>query len=1041
MEHRLGRTLRVFLVVLAAAGCYRLVVVPLVEPRLPDLAASAALSPEAAAAIRARADQRLTALSDVFPEGAWERDSPIMLESRQMRLLFKDYHSLPDGRVNLVPCTLVVLPDRNRSAAAAASGRTIVMRAPQGAVLEFDEPLDLRQGRLARLIGGNLRGQVTIRGTPSEPTGEDEIEIVTRDIMLDEYEVRTAEMVQFRYGRSSGSGRGLVAQLTPREAPAEHGPNFGGVDSIRLDRDVRMRIEERAGGGLLPGRTEAAATGQPPEPVLVSCRGSLCLNVSAHVITLEDQVDIVRAGQGTAGDRLTCDLLAILLARRSQPQADEAAGGPLTEGSHGGLEPTEIQAKGSPAVVTSLAAGVEARAARLGYEIATRRIVLDGEEPVSLVMRESELEARKIDYTPGPPGDPGQLLAVGPGRLLARSEGGPPVRARWQQWLRLRPDGGGHVASLLGAAEVDVEAQGRLAAAEMHLWLDVLPSAGTGDAARLPTDEGSPLAGVRPSRLLARSDVEVEADQAEVRTDRLEIWFRDDPAAVPVAPAAPPAEATAAAPPEAPPPAAANSPGPREPADREPRGRFAATATLVRGLVLRSGSGGQLDELSMEGEVRLLEMPDPADPEAPAAGIEILGDQLHLARAQRPDARAVVSGRPARVQGRDLDLEGPLVTFDRGRGRFAVDGAGRLALPLTGAGIEGLQLTEAARPAAAAEPGRLDVTWQGRMEFDGLTARFLERVVADGGSATVRAAAIDVVFDRPFDFAAGPAAGGPRPEVARIACGGGVRVESESNSADGGRSQERLHARDLFFDRATGDILGNGPGRLTSTRSGSAPGFELAVPTGGIPGQRGSPRPPQSVSHGAAPQAPDGLSYLGVDFQRGLRGNMHRRQVEFHQRVEAIWGPVAGWSDTLDPHASGGLPPRTFTVSSDVLGVGQAPPLPGRPRGSLELEAGGNVLVEGESFTARSARLSWSEAKDLLVFAGDGRSDAQLFRQVQPGAAPSTASAGRILFWRELNRVEVEDARFLDFDQLRGGGPVPDAWGGRPAPPRSPPAT
>ena len=167
MEHRLGRTLRVFLVALAAAGFYRLAVVPVVEPRVRDTATALEMTPEEAAAIRARADQRLAALGDVFPPGSWERENPIMLESRQMRLLFKDYHSLPDGRVNLVPCTLVVLPDRNRVAADGQPGRTLVLRAPQGAVLEFDEPLDLRQGRLARLIGGSLRGQVTIRGTPT----------------------------------------------------------------------------------------------------------------------------------------------------------------------------------------------------------------------------------------------------------------------------------------------------------------------------------------------------------------------------------------------------------------------------------------------------------------------------------------------------------------------------------------------------------------------------------------------------------------------------------------------------------------------------------------------------------------------------------------------------------------------------------------------------------------------------------------------------------------------------------------------------------
>jgi hypothetical protein len=130
---------------------------------------------------------------------------------------------------------------------------------------------------------------------------------------------------------------------------------------------------------------------------------------------------------------------------------------------------------------------------------------------------------------------------------------------------------------------------------------------------------------------------------------------------------------------------------------------------------------------------------------------------------------------------------------------------------------------------------------------------------------------------------------------------------------------------------------------------------------------------------------------------------------------------VAKWGDTLDPHAASGLPPRVVTISSDVLGVGQAPPAPGQKRSSIEMAAGGNVLVEGESFTARSARLTWSEAKDLLVFEGDGRSDAQLYRQAKVGAATSSASAGKILYWRAINRVDVDDARYLDLDQLNAG--------------------
>ena len=50
----------------------------------------------------------------------------------------------------------------------------------------------------------------------------------------------------------------------------------------------------------------------------------------------------------------------------------------------------------------------------------------------------------------------------------------------------------------------------------------------------------------------------------------------------------------------------------------------------------------------------------------------------------------------------------------------------------------------------------------------------------------------------------------------------------------------------------------------------------------------------------------------------------------------------------------------------------------------------------------------------------------------------SSASAGKILYWRGLNRVDVEDARYLDLDQLRGGGPAPALPGAAGPAPRRP---
>ncbi|NBV46253.1 MAG: hypothetical protein EBR86_11625, partial [Planctomycetia bacterium] len=78
---------------------------------------------------------------------------------------------------------------------------------------------------------------------------------------------------------------------------------------------------------------------------------------------------------------------------------------------------------------------------------------------------------------------------------------------------------------------------------------------------------------------------------------------------------------------------------------------------LVRGQVRLAGRDAEVEELSLEGQVRLTEE-DPGGATPAAATMEITGDQMQISRALRPDARAIVSGRPARIVGRGMDLEG-----------------------------------------------------------------------------------------------------------------------------------------------------------------------------------------------------------------------------------------------------------------------------------------------------------------------------------------------------------------------------------------------
>jgi len=1017
MENQLGRTVRVFLVVLATAGLYRLAVVPWVEPRYHETVGVAELTPEQAAAIRARADRRLEAVRELFPPGAWEHEEPIVMESRGMRLLFKQYHSLPDGRVNLVPCTVVVLPDGQRRANS-ENGRTILLRAPQGAVLEFDEPLDLRAGRLARLVGGSLRGQVTIRGTQSSVGANDDIELVTRDLELDEFEIHTNEKVDFRFGRSVGKGQGLVATLLPSQAGSGHGPNIGGIDTIRLEREVELRLEGLA-SGVVPGSGDLMSQSETDEqPVLVKCDGGLTANLSANVITLEDAVDVRRGVPEQGGDHLSCDVLAIVLGEGEQTKEDSSSS----------LEVVEIQASGSPVRVQSPSAGLDVRADRLGYELHTGRILLDGEDPVSIHATGVEIEAKSVDYTPGQENTIGSLMAIGPGWLRAMDEKQLAIESRWQKWLRVRPDETGHVASISGQAEVSVDLQGKLTGAEMHFWFEQTPAQPTEG---LTTNRLPKVASLNPLRMLVRGVVEVDVPEVAARTDRMEIWFRRDfelqgsvqqeqGSEGSVA-----GEVDARANVDKTQSVAGQSTHQPIPAIRPPISadrKLLATGNLIRGLVVLSPNQNELQEMSLEGEVQLLEQSSSTNKGEPR--LKICGDQLQLTSPTHFDAKAVVSGRPATVRSDQFDLEGPLIEFDRGQNRVAVDGGGQLIVPVAGAGVgldsfdllgSGVRQTQMKKKSGVAEP--LVIAWQGRMDFDGQTARFIDRVQTANGGVSLQAGLLDCIFTQPVDFSRQQGAvSSQQTDIAQIKCGDGVQISSTSEADGNLESLEKLFVRDLFFDRLTGDVRGTGPGRLTSTRRGEG-GLPMSTP--GLPGQELQHQP-------AVPKPSEnpGVTFLGVDFQRGFIGNMNQRQMEFQQRVETIWGPVDTWDSSLDLHDPRGLPEKAIAVTSDTLGIGQAPSVPGAPGRSVELSAGGNVLVEGDSFTARSARLSFSEMKDLLVFEGDGRSDAQLFRQDRVGGPTSSASAGKILYWRKYNRVEVKDARYLDLDQI-GGANMP----------------
>ena len=218
--------------VVAVFGLYSITVVPLVDPATADTSVETISEYD-----RARAEEnmrrRVRELEPLFAAGAWELDQPKILESDQVRLLMRDYETSADGTVRIFPCTMIYVPQDAGLTPEERIRRAVVLEAPEGALLKFDEGFNLRRMKVGRLVSGELLGPITIRSRGKLPGPEDDLWISTHRVRMNEQAVWTDSPVEFRWGPHYGRGRRMTIRLlagdTPGQAP-RHGPRFSGVE-------------------------------------------------------------------------------------------------------------------------------------------------------------------------------------------------------------------------------------------------------------------------------------------------------------------------------------------------------------------------------------------------------------------------------------------------------------------------------------------------------------------------------------------------------------------------------------------------------------------------------------------------------------------------------------------------------------------------------------------------------------------------------------------------------------------------------------------
>jgi hypothetical protein len=1023
-----------FAIVLVAYWTYALLALPLIETQ-----ASVAKGPDRAATADTQSiDQPpVNDWAILFPENAWERhEAKDICSNDQVHLLWKTYANHADGWVELNPLTIIFMTDDTALDPKERFRHAMVMEVPGGANLRFDRPLDLNRGGIGRLIEGRLRGEVNIRSQGKRPDHQDDLRILTHDVELTEQRITTPNLVEFWYGPNWARGRQMEIKLLPRLGPHvanQEGPNIGGVEQIQLLQLERLHLEmgpkpaspeatlvapPRPNGPLMPG-------GFSPKsgPVEITCRGPFRFNLVDQLATFRDQVNVLGTHPDAPSDRLTCDVLSVFFTRPPHTAAAPAKGRPNAPGFD--LQPARFEAQGSPAVLTVPIEHLEARAERLQYNLIDGQVFLEDKRETTIQKDRNEIHTPSLRYVPGPPGHKNmfQLLAGGPGWLRGEmaDRPGQELEARWQTRLEVRPHAQYQVISLTGGAAIRFQAMGQLDAGEIHFRLREVPAAGP------PGKEPE----LQPDQLFALGNVVGNSTQFSCKAEeRLDVWFATPPSPINVDAAVPayPFAARATPPANSPdvgnaynpaqPLAASPAPyvpstaapqiaayGPQGPVPGAPHSHMEVSGRLLQAhVVLRDRQQGDLSEVTVIDRVHLQETQTAQPGELP---VVVTGDRLDATDANLPQAKVIVVGKPAHMEGRGTSLTGPSIAIDRGANRLTMEGAGTME--------RAVDRDMDNRPLS--RPSTLRVDWRKGMTFDGRTAHFQDAVKVCGETQVLETGSMDVGLEHRISFSENEQQ--QQAQVETIHCGGGVYVVNQSVD-DAGRqtSNDHIHFKDLDLNYITGEFHATGPGHVTSVRRGGAQGFN--IPGGPLPGP-GAPTRPAAFAPGQPATAP--LECLDLTFMTSITGNKNRKDMVFHGQVRAAHADAKSWNTTLEDPDPNHLGPQAFVLKSESLEVADMTPV-GGSGSSMEFQARDNVIAEGAiptategkptNFYARCARLSYSQAKDQLIFEGDGRSDAELYKQDGAGKNVEPFKAQKILYFQKTGEAIVNGFHSLD---------------------------
>lgn len=918
-----------------------------------------------------------------FPEGSWQRQSPLVIEQDQFILLYQKREQLTDTRWRFSPLTIVINSKNqsdSNSSGQKENQRAIFIDNPKGAEIQFKSAFDWTLGHPPPVAQGQLSGQIEIYSPPDPKTNQGELRILAEDVRIDKRQVWTDKQISMKLGGSSVQGRylsifmdqDLLSESTAGATSKSQSP-FAGLDYLQLFYVDQVQLELQ-NGGLWP--TDPSGPDRTAKAYAkLDCRGRFQFQFHQSQATFMDGVHLEHVVEGKPIDTFDCNELRFNVGWNSNQDQTawkldrlEAIGLP-------GRDPND-----QSRWVRLNAPGMQAEAhgqhlvMDLVHGMVSLSNVLPGSAPknssrVLLKRGNMQITSPNIQYqNPEALSNAqeskftrlGWVIADGIGQAQVESEEGEIWNLRWSKRLSIRPHENRDLISIDGGANISSSLRGRFVAEKLHLW--VLPVDESIAAKLAPYYPDGKLPAFIPDSIAADGQVIVNAPELNAQVESMAIRFRhldpqeahragysiSEPGAKPNAPKGPstgpssilsppnlatpalqnPASNTQLNPPgnslanASPTTPLGNRPAPpSNPPSTPPNAPISITGKTLQADIVRIGNESIVENLTLEGNFTLLREFLSAESPWP---LTATGDKLVIQSESSDRSNVYLVGQPAKISVGSGWVVAKELQLSQNDQLFWINQPGELVLPHEALSQEPNDGSWNWRSAPR-------IQWGERMTFDGRNARFGGGVIMDCRLQTdastlwhllanARTLTLDMSQRVPFQL---PTGSGKNPKPA-------IRPEVQTVRLDG----------DVDIKAVQTDLAGV----RRSAENFILPRLEFQVPSrtwvGFGPGQLWSRRfantsslatgilQPGNLQPGnpATPSpnpnpSPETLQCLHLTFVGRMEGSVPQRIVSLYDKVAALLGPIASWDDQLDVRNSERLAPQQSRLICDQLNL------------------------------------------------------------------------------------------------------------------------